>query len=570
MTVPARSGAALAALALGGLLAAGCGGGDGEDGAAGEPAATVVVAETVRTLDPAEPEAEAFAYDAEGTIIAVGSRAKVERAAGPDAELIDAGDATVLPGFQDTHAHVPEAGINESLCLLPPGKGLGAYAKLVAECAAEQQGSEWVRAAGASLFELQGASGRTPLEALDKAVPDRPVLVLDDLGHAVWVNSAGLKAAGIAADEEDPPGGILERSPDDDRLTGLLLENAQHRARDAAAVSAQEADAGLRIALQRLAEAGVTTVSDSGGYWTRGHPEAWIRAAEAGELTVRARNALYVFPDSDLDEQVAELGERFDDDDSDLLSFDTAKLYADGILDLGTASLLEPYDEPPDPELPSGFAYFEPEELADYAQELHELGFRLEIHAIGDGAVRDSLDAIEAIEADGVAERGHRTTHTYMVSPEDIERFARLGVGADLQAGPVATSGEYHRSLEPLIGERSERLLPVAELARAGARVTLSSDWDADPLDPLGTIATAATRESNAVTPAEALEMVTIEAAEALGHAQTTGSIAVGKQADFVIVDADPLATPPRRIADIAVERTVVGGRTVWSREEGA
>lgn len=527
------------------------------------------MADLVRTMNPGQPLAEAFAYDSGGVITAVGSRARVERSAGPRAKLIDAGGATVMPGFQDTHVHVPEAGINESLCLLPPGEGLEAYAGLVAGCAAEQPGSGWVRAAGASLFELRGRAGRLPLDALDDAVPDRPALVLDDLGHAVWVNSAGLAEAGVDEDAPDPPGGVLERSSEDGRLTGLLLENAQHTARDAAAVSPEAADAGLRRALARIARQGVTTVSDSGGYWTRGHPEAWKRAADAGELSVRARNTLYLFPDRDFEEQLAELRERFDDDASDMLSFETVKVYADGILDLGTALLLEPYDDPLDPSLPHGFRYFEPETLTDYAQALHGIGYRLEIHAIGDRAVRESLNAIEAIDADDVAARRHRTTHTYMVDPDDVERFAELGVVADFQAGPVSTSAGYHASLRPLIGERAQRLLPIGELAASGALVSLSSDWDADPLSPLGTIAVAATREPNSVTAPEALAMVTINAARALGHDDSTGSIEVGKQADYAVLDADPLATPPAEIAEIGVDRTVVGGRTVWARPSG-
>ncbi len=227
---------ACAALAL---VVAGCGG-DASDTAGQERGGiTVVVNADVYTMDPAMPSAEAFAYDEAGVITAVGTEESVVASAGDAAVVLDAEGAFVLPGFQDPHLHVPEAGLNGQVCFLRPGASLAAYARMVSRCAAEQPGTGWVRAAGASLFGLRGASP-LPIEALDRVVPDRPVLVLDDLGHAAWTNSAGLDAAGISADAADPPGGIYERDPASGRLTGLLLENAQHRVRNAAAVDPDE------------------------------------------------------------------------------------------------------------------------------------------------------------------------------------------------------------------------------------------------------------------------------------------------------------------------------------------
>ena len=141
----------------------------------------------------------------------------------------------VLPGFQDPHVHVPEAGINLDVCFLPARRSLAVYERLAADCAAEHAGSEWVRAAGPSLFELR-ETNELPIDVLDRAIPNRPALILDDLGHAAWTNTLGLEAADIGLGDPDPQGGILHRDPVSGRLTGLLLEDAQQLVRNAAAL----------------------------------------------------------------------------------------------------------------------------------------------------------------------------------------------------------------------------------------------------------------------------------------------------------------------------------------------
>jgi hypothetical protein len=547
------------------------------DDTAGQPLAgisgsgiTVVVNADVYTVDPDQPVAEAFAYDADGVIIAVGTETDVLAEAGDDATLIDAGGHMVLPGFQDLHVHVPEAGINEGLCLLDPGLTLDEYADAIAACADEQAGDEWVRVAGASLFDLR-STDELPIDVLDEVVPDRPALVLDDLGHAAWTNTLGLDAAGISDDDPDPQGGVLHRDPGSGELTGLLLEDAQQPVRTAARLDDDTVYDGLLVALDELARNGITSVSDAGGYWQQGHPEAWLRALEEGTLTVRAANALYVYPSMDTDEQLAEFERRFAGDPDSLLRFDTAKVYIDGILDLGTAALVDPYDVPVDAEFPSGFTYFQPDQLQEYVSALHEIGYRINFHVIGDAATSAALDAVEAIDADpsSIAERRHRLTHVYIVDPADVGRFAELGVIADFQVGEEAVSTDYHEYLGEFIGDRADDLIPVAALLDAGADVTLSSDWDADLLSPFGIIERAVTRDTNAVpTVARAIELVTIDAAYALGHDADTGSITVGKQADYIIIDQNLLTIDPSDIDETKVLLTVLGGREVYRSAE--
>jgi predicted amidohydrolase YtcJ len=476
----------------------------------------------------------------------------------------------VLPGFQDPHLHVPEAGINQGLCLLDPGLTLDDYGELLARCADDQPDSSWVRAAGASLFDLRH-SQELPIDVLDRMIPDRPALVLDDLGHGAWTNTLGLKAAGIGADDPNPQGGVLHRDPVTGRLTGLVLEDAQQAVRNVAAVDAETAYAGLLVALDELAHNGITSISDAGGYWQQNHPATFQRALAENRLTVRAVNALYLYPSLDIDSQLAELEQRFDDDPDSPLRYNTVKIYIDGILDLGTAAMIEPYDVAPDENYPNGFTYFQTEQLQRYVSELHRIGYKLHFHVIGDAATRMALDAIEAIDADPreVADRRHRLTHTYLVDPADVPRFAQLGVVADFQVGPESSATDYHEYLSESIGQRAFDLIPVKTLLDSGAHVSLSSDWDADPLSPFGTIQRAVTRDENAVdTVEQAIELVTLSAAYALSQDDMTGSIEVGKYADYVIVDQNLLEIDVGQIGDTTVMLTVVGGRQTYRSPE--
>ena len=317
---------------------------------------------------------------------------------------------------------VVEAGVNERLCLFPWRRPLAAYEQSARTCANRQQRRDWVVGAGVFVAALLEGRRAIPVDVLDRAVPDRPALILDDLGHGAWANTMAMEAAGYRRASPDPPGGILDRDAVSGRLTGIVFENAQQRLRDAAwpptEQNLEETYQGLIGSLAELNMHGITSVSDAGGYWTRGHHEVWERAQRRGELTVRASNALYVFPDRPFDAQIADLERLYANESGSLLRFNQAKIYIDGILDLGTSALLDPYLEkasPPSPS-PSGFVYFEQAVLQEYVRVLDEIGFQMHFHATGDRGVRLALDAVEAARADnGAADRRHRVTHLYLV-----------------------------------------------------------------------------------------------------------------------------------------------------------
>ncbi|MBL4697317.1 MAG: amidohydrolase [Phycisphaerales bacterium] len=530
----------------------------------GEPTVVVYTNAAVYTVNPDMPWADAVAFDG-NVIIAVGNEADVLAAAGSSYKLCDLGGLMVIPGFHDVHTHTLEAGVNADMCFLPPFRSLNFYANRVATCASQDGGVGWVRAAGASLDKLSfGAT--LPVDFLDNAVPNRPVIVIDYLGHAVWTNSLGLAAAGIDANTPDPQGGIIGRAPDG-RLTGILYEDAQQILRDAAAFTQEEYYQGLLVSLGELASNGITSVSDVGGYWTRGDHLAWGQALAEGTLTARASNALYVYPGLDMNDQLATLGGLFSNDPNSLLRFNTAKMYTDGIFDYGTAAMIAPYNTAPNPDWPSGFPYFEQATLEALSVALHQIGFQIAYHTIGDDGVRMALDAVEAIHQidPNAGDRHHRTTHNYLIANVDRARFAQLGVTADFQLSPDSIDPGYASYLFQFIGLRSSQMLPLGSMISAGAHTTLSSDWDAGPLSPLGTIERGLRRQSEGIADlATAIELHTINGAEVLNQADLVGSIEIGKLADLVVLSRNLFDIPVTQIDETRVILTIVDGAEVY------
>ncbi|MEM7355108.1 MAG: amidohydrolase [Acidobacteriota bacterium] len=537
---------------------------EGPDGASGPAPRLILHNAAIYTLDPNKPWAEAVAVRGD-EIVAVGSDEDVLALAGSETQVVDLEEVMLLPGLQDPHLHALEAGLNREVCFLEPGLPLRAYERAMRACAREQVGEGWVRGAGPFANDLLD-EGELPIEALDRAVPSRPALVLDAVGHAVWVNSKALEAIGLDEASDDPPGGILDRDPRTGRLTGLLLEAAQYLARDAAEPATpdnlERAYVGLLDALETINRNGITSVSDAGGYWPRGHHEVWQRAEAAGTLTVRASNALFVYPYRAAEEQIQKLRSLFSNDADRLLRFNQAKIYLDGIPSIGSAALLEPYAGTVNER---GLLYFEPAALARTSQALHEGGFQLHFHVTGDRAARLGLDVLRT-GTRASDDRRHRMTHLYFVHPDDVPRFAAEGVIADFQIGPESSSADYEEFIAERVGRRARRALPMAELLDAGARVVLSSDWDAEPLAPFEMLQRGLQRHRDPIPDlATGLRMMTLDVAYALGQEQTTGSIEVGKKADLIAIDRNLFEIPASRIGQTEVLLTLLGGEEVFA-----
>jgi len=528
----------------------------------------------VYTVNPAQPWAEAIAIKDE-IIIFVGTDTDVEEFIGNQTEVIDLEGAMIMPGFQDPHLHVVEAGVNEASCIVPDIASISEYEQILQACADQQSNRDWVVGAGVSTADLLEWD-RLPIEVIDAIIPNRPALILDNLGHGAWANSLAMQTVGYDTFVGNPPGGIIDRDPDTGQVSGIVFENAQQPLRSAAAAPTPS---NLDFAYQRflntldiLAENGITSVSDAGGYWPQGHPDIWQRALREGTLTVRASNALYLYPDQPFDEQLLNLKQYYSNDTNNLARFNQAKIYTDGILGQGTGALYEPYDIPFG--LPgvadNGFLYFEPDSLNQYAQSLEAAGFQLHFHATGDRGAGLALDAIEyALAQNGLADQRHRITHLFLVDAADRPRFAELGVVADFQLAPSSIDPNYIDDIAELIGQRADQFLPAKSLLDAGATVVLSSDWDADELSPFIKIHAVLTRDFEAVPNLEtAIQMMTLNVAYLLHQEDKTGSIEVGKLADFIVLDQNLFDIPIKQIPDTVVLQTLLGGDVVYEAPE--
>lgn len=303
---------------------------------------------TVRTIDSGNPVAEAVAVT-DGRISAVGGEADVMAAVGPDTEIVDLDGGAVVPGLIDSHLHALEAGRFAELCFLPSARGVGFYISRLRKCARQQRGEGWVRGAGPLVWDLTSL-GITPRNLLDRAVPNRPVLINDGLGHAAFANSLAIRRAGIRSGSSDPQGGSFVRDRSG-RLNGVVLENAQNIVSDAAEPpgrrTLRQNSTAVERALPQIAGEGTTTISDAGGYWPRRHQAAWKQAERNGSLTTRASNAFWVYPNRPFERQVKSITALRSGERDSLLRFNTVKIYVDGIVDYGTAALGRRYGAVP-------------------------------------------------------------------------------------------------------------------------------------------------------------------------------------------------------------------------------
>ncbi|GIV01101.1 MAG: amidohydrolase [Actinomycetota bacterium] len=506
-------------------------------------------------------------------IAVVGTDEEVLRAL-PEAERIDLGGGTLLPGFIDAHNHFLATG--ESLGWLDVRyPGVASVEDLVAalaEAAARTPPGAWIRAFGFDHAKYEREPTRWDL---DRATSEHPVAVLHVSGHHVLVNTRVLEAAGVDDDTPDPEGGRLVRD-ERGRVTGLCLDAACQLVQPVAVdIGSHGPNFHTEAPLPELVEAveragraylaaGLTTVCDA--QVTARELGAYREARRLGRLPVRT----VCMPLSHQLETYAEIGLAgpFGDDH---LWIGPLKLYADGSLIGGTAAFTEPYGERG--EFP-GSLYHEPERLHELIVRAHALGWRVGVHTQGDRAMEIVVSAFEAAQREHPREDPRfRIEHAGYPTPEQLRRMAALGVITVNQPRYLYDSGdEFLRRL----GERAHRLQPLREELELGMHVVVSSDSDVASYRPLDTIAAAVARRTlagrpigadQALTVEETIRAHTIEAAYAIGAEDRLGSIEPGKLADLVLLDGDLFAASPEGIADIPVRMTILDGRIAFSAE---
>lgn len=550
---------------------------------AGHPADLVLVNGAVLTMAPAGAAASGVTASAvavrNGRLVAVGGDADVAGLVGPRTRRIDLGGRSVLPSFQDAHVHPSMAGIGLLRCPLHDlPRTLDAYLGAIGTYAAAHPGAAWVLGDG---WYMEAFPGGTPSRLdLDRVVPDRPALFVNRDGHGAWLNSRALELVGFGRDTPDPAHGRIEREPDG-TPSGTLHEGAMEVAKALVpGPTPEERIKGIGLAQAYLHRLGITAWQDA--WVTPADLDAYLAMAERGSLSARV-TACHWWEREQGAEQIESLVERRARGTLGRLRADTVKIMQDGVAENFTAAMLEPYlDGDGRPTSNRGLSFVDPAALATAVTKLDALGFQVHFHALGDRAVREALDAIEAARtANGPADRRHHLAHLQVVDPADVRRFAPLGAVANIQPLWACNDAQMVDLTLPFLpSDRARLQYPFASLARCGARLAGGSDWTVSTPNVLMEVETAVRRVSpedraaQPFLPEEALDPIDALAAFTSGSAYVnhldddTGTIEVGKLADLAVFDRDILDPARGPIGDGLVLLTLVEGRPVYEAPE--
>ena len=470
--------------------------------------------------------------------------------AGGDSGAIDLGGRCVLPGFSDAHTHFGTWSVGRGQVRLEGCASLHEAVARVAAAAADLPDGEWVRGLG---WRDAGWAERPSREALDAACGDRPVALMSKDYHSLWLSSAGLARAG--GDLGEAAGGVVELG-EDGHPSGILREEAAWRFQhEWLAPSAAELERAIRDGLRVVAARGVTAIHDKDG--GLGVLPVWQGLLERGELSLRVWQSLpHPFV-----EELAALGIR-GGFGSERLRIGYLKAFMDGTLGSSTARMLDG----------SGVEITSAEALTALVRRAAQAGFGVAVHAIGDGANRAALDAFAATRGDW-APLGlrPRIEHAQLLHPDDVARFAEIGVTASVQFSHAPSDRDL---ADAEWGDRARLAYAWRALHDAGATIVNGSDAPVEELDPLLGLRAAVTRtldERPAWRPEQALdvdaalEATCVAPASLAGDGGRRGRLAPGWDADLVVLSRDPVGCPPDELASIEVEATMVGGEWTWA-----
>lgn len=503
----------------------------------------------------------------DGRVVAVGSDAQVRAVVGAPSEVVDLTGRMLLPGFTDAHLHPVMAGVERLSCDVSGCASATETIAAVRRYADRNPSLDWIQGGGWAKDHFQ--DGLPTAAQLDAAVAERPVVLRDNSHHAMWVNSAALRRVGLAADH---PATLHEDAMD--LVTSHLPPTS---------LAAQVA--GLLDAQVYLHSLGVTGWQDAiiGAY--AGHPDptdAYLALVEDGLLTARVVGALWWPREADdVEAVVADLVARRAVVAAAVpdgrFRTTSVKVMQDGVVESRTAGMSAPYLGGCG--CATGLSYVDPAVLVEAAKALARNGFQLHVHAIGDRAVTETLDALEAAIADPRArpDLRHHVAHLQVVRPSDVPRFAAAGITANLQALWACHEPAMDDLNIPLLGEdRTAWQYPFGDLARAGTPLAMGSDWPVSTPDPFAAIQVAVTRrelggDRPPLLPHQAIDVRTALSAYTLGSARVNhlddgGRVAVGALADLVVIDRDVTGVPASEIAGTRVDLTMVGGVVVHER----
>ena len=526
----------------------------------------------IYTVDAKRSWAQAAAVRG-GRIVVVGNNDEVLALKGPATMVIDLTGRMALPGFHDSHVHVAWAGLEEMQCPINDLKTIEATLDAVKECAGRTK-EEWIVGGGwwVSLFDHRGPRK----ELLDKALPGRAVILSATDGHSAWVSSRALDLAGITAATPNPENGVIERDPRTGEPSGTLRETAIDLVMDKVPEpSAAMRLEGLQRGLRHVSKFGITSFIDA----SVGDADfdAFKTVAQNGKLTAKVRLSL-TYPTSG-GEDFEKLLARRQEVSGPRVNADSIKIYLDGVLEGETAALLAPYLNKPghlgSVKMPSA-------DLNAAVTRFDAMGLQVHMHAIGDAATRAGLDALEAARKNnGASDHRHHIAHLQLIHPDDIPRFAALGVTANFQPLWAYPDDYIVKVNTPQVGpERVNRMYPIGSVRRAGGRIVGGSDWSVNTENPLPAIEVALTRQdpwsvgTDVLNAAERVDLptmiaaYTIEGAWLMHHQDQTGSIEAGKAADIVVLDTDLFKIPADQIDGVRVDLTMLDGEVLYRRTD--
>lgn len=518
------------------------------------------------TVDDANPWAEAILIE-ENKILFVGSNSEAENRADENATKIDLQGKVVLPGFHDVHMHPMEVGSTTTAFELNENEtNAENYISTIRNASNQNPDVEWLIGFGHSINTLFNAQ-RNPLKIIDEAVSDRPVIIMEQTSHSMWLNSKALALAGITINSQNPQGGIIMK--ENGGLLGILIDNAGDEVFQHAVAALNDANGEyngmVSYVLPKLAKHGITSVSDARTYWKRDQHKTWKNLADDNKLTARFNLGLLAYPSENDASQIEALKKLFSNDENSLLKINQIKLYSDGITHNTTAALHTDYHVNYfNQSTNNGLNYFTESRIANYIQELEAVGFDFHIHAIGNRGVHEALNAIQK---SGTSNGRHRLTHVEMVDAADMNRFAQLNLTADAQvAGDFTQPHNWHHN-DHLVGATlANNLVPIKSLKDAGARLTLSSDWNVSTLNPFVGIQNAITRTPQNISLEDAIKSYTINGAYVMRQEDKVGSLEVGKLADFVVLDKDIFTIPATQINQTKIILTIFNGKEIYKK----
>lgn len=529
----------------------------------------------VYTVEKAQPWAEAVAIK-DGKILRVGSKAQVAKTKGAKTRVVDLEGKMLLPSFGDSHNHPLFGGLTHARCPIVDGKTVAEYKALIAACVARTPGTGVVYGIGWAQTNFPDISPRK--ETLDEISRDRPIIFGSFDGHGMWANSKAFELAGITKDTPDPPAGRIARDAETGEPSGALWEFSAMDllGKLIPAPTATDLQNSILYVVKHFNSLGITNWHDAGVEFSDDGGSEMVDAYRAvqqrGLLTTHVAVALKWKNERGLD-QIPAILKAAQRARGLGINAHSVKYYLDGVIPQHTAAMIAPYKgttERGKPSIPAAT-------LSAAITQLDAQGFQGHIHAIGDGAVREGLDAFAAArKANGTRDNRHFISHMNVIDPADQPRFGQLGVYAGFQPYWASNYDDMDLQKKAVGPKRAANIYPAANIVKAGGKLAYGADWPVDSANPLDGIQVALTRTNpekpgsgalladQAVTLAEAIRSYTINVAEVNHIDKRTGSIAPGKDADLVVLDRDLFKIPATEIRNTKVLLTLFGGKPVY------